>query len=121
MRRRTPNPSIDSLLSSFPPFSQILRASLLERRTFHSSGCSKCAEGSGHPQWVVTVTYPGSKTKQISVTTEQLPQIRQWIANYRQLKDALEAISEINLESLRSARDAAKSVSSAPARQRGKS
>jgi hypothetical protein len=121
MRIRKPAiPSIPALVSSLPPLSQILRGSLLERRTFHSSGCPKCADGVGHPQWIVTVTYPGSKTKQISVTSAQLPQIRQWIANYRQIKDTLEAISEINLESLRSERDAAKSASSSPAR-RGKS
>jgi hypothetical protein len=122
MSQKRATPSIDSLLSSCLPFAQILRGSLVQRRTFHSSGCSKCAEGTGHPQWVVTVTYPGSKTKQVSVTAGQLPQIRQWIANYRRIKDALEAISEINLESLRSARDAAKARSSSGlARQRGKS
>lgn len=120
MRLKKPAPSIPSLVSSFPPLSQILRGSLVERRTFHSSGCSKCAEGIGHPQWIVTVTYPGSKTKQVSVTTEQLPQIREWIANYRQIKDTLDAISEINLESLRSMRDAAKTVSSGST-PRGKS
>jgi hypothetical protein len=113
-------PTIRSLVSSFPPLSQILRGSLLERRTFHSSGCSKCAEGTGHPQWVVTVTYPRGKTKQVSVTTEQLPQIRAWISNYRQIKETIEAISEINLEVLRSARNDAKAPSSGPVRQRGK-
>ena len=121
MRQKKPNLSLDSLVSSLPPLSQLLRGSLVERRTFHSSGCSKCADGTGHPQWVVTVTYPGSKTKQVSVTTDQLPQIRRWIANYRQLKDTLEAISSLNLESLRSARNAAKATPSAPARPRGKS
>lgn len=121
MRRKKAAPSIHSLASSLPSFSQILRGSLVERRTFHSSGCSKCAEGTGHPQWVVTVTYPGSKTKQVSVTTEQLPQIREWIANYRRIKETLEAISEINLESVRSARDAAKAAVATPARRRGKS
>jgi len=120
MTRKKRLPSIDSLSCSFPPFSQILRGSLVQRRTFHSSGCPKCAEGIGHPQWIVTVTYPGSKTKQISVTTGQLPQIREWIANYRQIRDTLETISEINLESLRSARDAAKAAASSPTR-RGKS
>lgn len=121
MRQEKAAPTIDSLVSSFPPFAQILRGSLLERRTFHSSGCSKCAEGAGHPQWIVTVTYPRGKTKQVSVTAEQLPQIRDWITNYRRIKDALEAISEINLEGLRSARDAAKAPSSGSARQRGRS
>lgn len=120
MRQKKPAPSIDSLASSLPPFSQILRGSLVERRTFHSSGCSKCAQGIGHPQWVVTVTYPGSKTKQVSVTARQLPQIREWIANYRQIKETLEAISGINLESLRAARNAAKAPSSGLAPRRGK-
>jgi len=121
MRRKSPAAlAISSLLSSFPSFSEILRGSLLERRTFHSSGCAKCAEGTGHPQWVVTVTYPRGKTKQVSVTTEQLPRIRAWIANYRQIKETLEAISEINLEALRSARNDSKTSSSGPARGKGK-
>jgi len=96
-----------------PPLDQILRGSLFERTTFHSSGGSKCATGVGHPQWFVTVTYPGGKTKQISLTAAQLPQVRQWIANYRLIKDALESVSEANLESLRRDRTALRAAAGA--------
>ena len=44
-----------------PNLGDILRGSLLHRKTFHSQGCAKCARGAGHPQWVLNVNYPGGK------------------------------------------------------------
>lgn len=98
-----------SILAAIPPLSQVLRGSLLERQTFHAEGCSKCAEGIGHTQWVINVNYPGGQTRQVTVSPAQVPAVRQWIANYRQIKESLEAISEINLAAVRAAREAAKS------------
>lgn len=99
-----------SLLTDLPSLRDVLRASLFQRRTFHSSGCSKCAEGVGHPQWVVNITYPGGKTKQVSISSSQVPIVRQWIANYHRIKDALEAMSEINIEAIRRNRAAARAA-----------
>ena len=53
----------------------VLRGSLLRRTIHHSSGCSKCARGEGHPLWVLTVGYPGGKNRQISLRTDQVPQL----------------------------------------------
>src|SRR5258705_11463963 len=89
------------LLARLPSLADILRGSLLHRTTFHSRGCSKCARGIGHPQWVLNVNYPGGKNRQISLHRDQLSQVRRWLKNYRQLKKTLEAICELNQRSLR--------------------
>src|ERR1017187_9816057 len=87
---------VDRLLARLPSLADIVRGSLLHRTTFHSKGCTKCARGIGHPQWVLNVNYPGGKNRQISLHRDQLPQVR------RQLKNFLEAICEFNQLSLRS-------------------
>ena len=89
------------LLGKLPNLGEVLRGSLLHRTTFHSQGCSKCARGEGHPQWVLNVNYPGGRTQQLSVLAEQVPQVRQWLKNYRSLKDGLEKICQLNQQSLR--------------------
>jgi hypothetical protein len=74
----------------------ILRGSLLQRTIHHSSGCQKCARGEGHPLWVLTVGYPGGKTRQVSLRPEQVPGVRKALDDYRGFKQNLEAISELN-------------------------
>src|SRR5258708_40066889 len=75
---------------------QALRGSLLERTTFHSSGCPKCARGEGHPQWVLHVNYPGAKTRQLSLRPGHLPQARNALLRYRAAKETLPAINAMN-------------------------
>jgi len=74
----------------------VLRGSLLRRTIHHSSGCLKCARGEGHPLWVLTVGYPGGKTRQVSLHPDQVPQVRKSLEDYRDFKQTLEAISELN-------------------------
>ena len=68
-------PNLDRLLARVPDLGDILRGSLLHRKTFHSQGCAKCARGAGHPQWVLNVNYPGGQNRQISLRRDQLPQV----------------------------------------------
>ena len=89
------------ILDRLPDATEILRGSLLQRTVRHSSGCTKCARGEGHPLWVLTVSYPGGRTRQFSLRREQVPQVRRWLNNYRKLKDKLEAICELNHHLLR--------------------
>jgi len=84
------------LAASCPSTTEILRGSLLRRRIRHRSGCSTCATGKGHLVWVLTVSYPGGRTKQISLRPEQKPMVQQWLRNYRKLKASLERICELN-------------------------
>jgi hypothetical protein len=86
----------ERLLRRLSSTSEILRGSLVERTTRHTSGCPKCARGEGHPQTVLTISYPGGRTQQFSIHSEQVPQVRQWLDNYQKLKTTMEAICEFN-------------------------
>src|SRR5437667_2669721 len=89
------------LAAALPSTTEILRGSLLHRRIRHRSGCAVCAQGPGHLVWVLTVSYPGGRTKQISLSTPQIPRVRQWLRNYRKLKETLERICQLNQQLLR--------------------
>jgi|ERR1700757_496918 uncharacterized protein DUF6788 len=88
------------LAAAFPFSAEIVRGSLLHRYIRHRSGCAVCANGKGHPAWVLTVGYPGGHTRQFSLRPEQKPIVEQRLHNYHQLKESLERICEINLELL---------------------
>jgi len=89
------------LAASFPSSTEILRGSLLRRRIRHRSGCATCANGKGHLVWVLAVSYPGGRTKQISLSPDQKSMVQQWLRNYQKLKAALERICELNHHILR--------------------
>ena len=89
------------LVSKLPITGEMLRGSLLERVVRHSKDCPKCARGEGHQVCVLTVSYPGGRTRQFSVRRERVPEMRQWLSNYRELKAAIEAICELNHHLLR--------------------
>jgi hypothetical protein len=89
------------LVDRLPGSGELLRGSLLERVVRHRSGCPKCARGEGHRVFVLTVTYPGGRTRQLSVRRERVAEVGRWLDNYRKLKHAIEAICELNHELLR--------------------
>jgi hypothetical protein len=74
---------------------EVLRARC-QRTIHHSLGCLKCARGEGHPLWVLTVGYPGGKTRQVSLRPDQVSWVRKALEHYRDFKQGLEAISELN-------------------------
>jgi hypothetical protein len=93
------------LVHKLPITGEMLRGSLLERTVFHRGGCSKCARGEGHQVFVLTVSYAGGRTRQFSIRRERVAEVRRWLANYRALKEAIEAICELNHALLRPARE----------------
>jgi len=98
----------DALLRRLPITGEMLRGSLLLRTVRpHRQSCAKCASGEGHPLWVLTIGYPGRRTRQFSLRAEQVPEVRRWLANYRRLKDTIEAVCELNHVLLRPERDTA--------------
>ena len=99
----------DKLVSKMPVTGELLRGTLLERTVRHKSGCPKCARGEGHQVFVLTVTYPGGRTRQISVRRERVEEVRRWLANYQELKEAIEAICKLNHDLLRPERAELKS------------
>src|SRR6266568_5336470 len=89
------------LVSKLPISGELLRGSLLERTIRHTKGCPKCARGEGHQVFVLTVSYPGGRTRQFSVRRERVVEVRRWLDNYQKLKETIEAICELNHDLLR--------------------
>ena len=85
-----------ALVSQVPMTGEILRGSVVQRTVRHSSGCTICAGGGGHPLSVLTVTYAGGRTRQFSLRREQIEEVRRWLGNYHKLREALEQICELN-------------------------
>jgi hypothetical protein len=108
MTRKTAASKRDKLAATLTHSGDALRGSLLERTTFHSSGCPKCARGEGHPQWVLNVNYPGARNRQLSLRPDQVPLVRKALKTYHQAKETLEAIRELNQYLLRLDRDEAR-------------
>ena len=86
----------DKIVRSLGSTAEIVRGSIMHRNIRHKKGCAKCARGEGHPVWVLAITYPGRRNKQISLTVEEKEQAERWLANYHDLKDKLEAICNLN-------------------------
>src|SRR5207245_7499984 len=84
------------LLRELPDPTEILSGSLLDRRIFHRQGCQKCRRGEGHRVWVLTVGYPGGRTRQFTVPAQQKLQVQRWLRNYRKLRAKLEASWKLN-------------------------
>jgi hypothetical protein len=98
----------EKLLGKLPVTGEIVRGALLERTVRHRSGCAKCARGEGHRVFVLTVSYAGGRTRQLSVRRERVDEVRRWLDNYRKLKEAIEAICQLNHDLLRPAGAASK-------------
>src|ERR1700744_2128309 len=89
------------LVGKLPISGELLRGSLLERTVRHTKDCPKCTRGEGHQVFVLTVTYPGGRTRQFSVRRERVAEVRRALANYQKMKEAIEAIRELNHNLLR--------------------
>ena len=93
MRRKRLIAARERSLARLPITGELLRGSLLERTIRnHARNCAKCASGEGHRLSVLTVSYPGGRTRQLSLRSEMVPLVRRWLANYQRLKAAIEGI-----------------------------
>ncbi len=61
----------------------------------------RCATGEGHPSWRLTFKGKDQKTVTVYVPLGLLPEVRQWVKNYRALKTLAAAISEAQLARVR--------------------
>jgi hypothetical protein len=91
----------EKLVDKLPVSGELLRGTLLERVVRHRQGCPKCARGEGHQVYVLTVSYGGGRVRQFSVRRERVAEVRRWLDNYQKLKEAIEAICELNHDLLR--------------------
>src|SRR5208282_5135407 len=91
----------EKLVGKLPVTGELLRGSLLERTVRHTKDCPKCARGEGHRVFVLTVTYAGGRTRQLSVRRERVAEVRRWLSNYQKLRQSIETLCELNREWLR--------------------
>jgi hypothetical protein len=90
------------LLRKLPPIDTVLRGSLVERYKRCGNPNCKCAQGPGHgPKYYLSVSYPGRSPQMDYVPQADYTQISESVANYAQVREILEEISEINHELLR--------------------
>ncbi len=62
----------------------------------------KCAKGPGHgPKYYLSVSYPNRSPQMDYVRQADYAQVTECVANYTQVREILEEISEINHELLR--------------------
>jgi hypothetical protein len=99
----------DGLTKVLPPLGEVLRGSLMERYLTCGNPDCKCARGERHgPVWYLSVTLDQLHRASCTVPGDQVDQVRRWIENYRQVKENLEKISDINRELMRRQKDKAK-------------
>jgi len=77
----------------------VLRGTLSVRHVTCGKPRCRCTQGRKHPALFLSSSREG-KTRQVFIPAELETQIRQWVDNYRQVRDLLEAVSESALERL---------------------
>ncbi len=90
-----------AIIASLPPFTEMVRGSIFERRIKCGKASCRCAHGQGHPTTYLSVSFKEGKTVQITVPKNLVPKVRGWVKNYSEFWSALEQISEINRQLLR--------------------
>jgi Family of unknown function (DUF6788) len=74
----------------------VLRGSLsLRYRTCGNPGC-KCARGEGH-RGLYLVYRQGGRLRQVFIPRPYEAQVQQWVDQYQEVRQLLEALSEVNL------------------------
>lgn len=92
----------ETLAADLPPFSEIVRGSLVTRYRRCGKPTCHCATTEGHgPAHYLSVTLKPGKTEQILLSEEMLPVARQFLDNYNRWWAALEKVSEVNRRLLR--------------------
>jgi len=92
----------ETLAAGLPPFSEIVRGSLVTRYRRCGKPTCHCATGEGHgPAHYLSVTLKPGKTEQILLSEEMVPIARQYLENYNRWWTALEKVSEVNRRLLR--------------------
>jgi len=89
------------LIASLPPFGEMMRGSVIERKITCGKPKCRCSRGERHPVVYLSVTVAVGKTIQITVPKELVGTVRRLVNNYARYWTVLEEISEINRELLR--------------------
>jgi len=91
-----------SLVRRLRNFDSVLRGSLIERyKRCGKPGCH-CAKGRGHgPKYYLSVSRSGNRPEMDYVPQESHDQVKEYLENYRRIRDILDQIANINRELLR--------------------
>ena len=80
---------------------EFLRGSVvLMKRKCVRPGCRRCAEGEGHPTWVLTYSENG-KTRTVYLGEKRLAEARRLVENYRRVVEWIEEASRASLALLK--------------------
>lgn len=91
----------EQAVASLPPFSEVVRGSLVERFLRCGKPRCRCASGQGHHVWYLTVSFARGHTEQVTVPPELVPVVRRWVQNYQTWWNCLEEVSAVNRTLLR--------------------
>ena len=78
----------------------LLQGSLSQRRGTCGNPNCRCARGDKHLAWQLTKKVRGT-TKSCYVPMDLVPEVQQWLAEYRRVKRLLQEISALNEQLLR--------------------
>jgi hypothetical protein len=92
------------LLTKLPPLEEILRGSILDRTVRCGGAGCHCARGAGHPMTILTVSFAGGRTAQLSLPAALVPVAKRWVANYHAWWTIMEEVSALNRDILRQQR-----------------
>lgn len=92
------------VLTKLPPLEEILRGSIIERTVRCGGPGCHCAGGAGHPMTILTVSFAGGRTSQLSLPAELVPVAKRWVANYHAWWTIMEEVSALNRDILRQQR-----------------
>jgi len=86
------------VLKHLPPLEEVLRGSFLHREIRCGKPRCRCSNPKqrGHVLLCVTVSFPGGRTRQVTVPVDLAATVKLWIDNYRRYWQAIEGISAIN-------------------------
>jgi hypothetical protein len=91
-----------ALVRQLPALTAILRGSVIERYKRCGNANCRCAQGPGHgPKLYLSVSVSGERPVMLYVPAGYHEQVSKYLANYRQSRQVLEEICEVNLELLR--------------------
>jgi hypothetical protein len=90
------------LVSKLPITGELLRGSLLERTVAQQRMAEMRARRTASSV-CITVSYAEGRTRQFIVRRERATEVRRWLSNYQQLKEAIEAILRCDASSSASA------------------
>jgi len=82
----------------------VIRGTLLVRKRKCGKANCRCARGEGHESLFLVISENG-RTRQFFVPRDWEPRVRQWVADYRRVRNLLEDVSRIFWDKLRHRRD----------------